>query len=175
MRFVRALAGWLLIAAGPISAQDLAPVANPTGEPAAEYKEGKLLRAHRLTGTPPDIDGRLDDVAWQGAPSAEGLVQWEPDNMAPLSERTVIQVAYDDRYVYIGVRCYDREHAGNLLETLRAYFDAVGDINETGRRLELHPNTVRYRLRRVEEVADLRLNDPDERLLAELQVRLLIA
>jgi len=70
---------------------------------------------------------------------------------------------------------YDREHAGNLLDTLRAYFDCVGDVNEAGRRLELHPNTVRYRLRRVEEVAGLNLSDPDERLLAELQVRLLVA
>ena len=113
MRFASALALWLLIgAAGPIAAQDLVPSAKAAVEPAAEYKEGKLLRAHRLTRTPPDIDGRLDDEAWQGAPSAEGLVQWEPDNMAALSERTVIQVAYDDRYVYVGVRCYDREPAG---------------------------------------------------------------
>jgi Domain of unknown function (DUF5916) len=113
MRFASALALWLLVgAAGPIAAQDLVPSANATVEPAAEYKEGKLLRAHRLTRTPPDIDGRLDDEAWQSAPSAEGLVQWEPDNMAALSERTVIQVAYDDRYVYVGVRCYDREPDG---------------------------------------------------------------
>lgn len=70
---------------------------------------------------------------------------------------------------------HDRANGGSLLETLRAYFDAVGDINETGRRLELHPNTVRYRLRRVEDVAGLSLSDPDQRLLAELQVRLLIA
>jgi len=70
---------------------------------------------------------------------------------------------------------YDGEHAGNLLPTLRAYFDAVGDINEAGRRLDLHPNTVRYRLRRVEEIGGVSLGDPDERLLVELQVRLLIS
>ncbi len=69
---------------------------------------------------------------------------------------------------------HDRSHAAELLPTLRAYFEAVGDVNEVGRRLALHPNTVRYRMRRLEEVAGLHLNDPDDRLLAELQVRLLI-
>ena len=32
--------------------------------------------------------------------------------MAPLSERTVMQVAYDDRFLYVTVRSYDREPQG---------------------------------------------------------------
>ena len=110
MVLARALAVWLLVAsATPAHAQQAATAAVAAGEPAAEFKEGKQLRAYRLTGSPPQIDGKLDDATWQSAASAEGLVQWEPDNMAPLSERTVIQVAYDDRYLYVGIRCYDRE------------------------------------------------------------------
>lgn len=70
---------------------------------------------------------------------------------------------------------HDRQHRSSLVETLRAYFDAVGDINLVGRNLHLHANTVRYRMRRIEEVSGLRLTDPDDRLLAELQVRLLTA
>jgi hypothetical protein len=69
---------------------------------------------------------------------------------------------------------HDTMHGSGLIETLRAYFDAVGDVKEAGNRLQLHANTVRYRLRRVEEVAGISLDDPDERLLAELQVRLLV-
>ena len=76
-------------------------------EPAANVKAGKVLRALRMTGPAPRIDGQLDDAIWSAAQEAEGLVQWEPDNMAGLTERTVIQVAYDDRYVYIAIRCYD--------------------------------------------------------------------
>ena len=77
-------------------------------EPAASSKEGKVLRAMRLEGDPPRIDGVLDDEVWSAAEVAEGLVQWEPDNMEPLTERTRIQVAYDNRFIYVAVRCDDR-------------------------------------------------------------------
>ncbi|MCU1595595.1 MAG: PucR C-terminal helix-turn-helix protein [Frankiales bacterium] len=68
---------------------------------------------------------------------------------------------------------HDRVHGGDLLETLRAYFIAVGDVKAAAASLGLHYNTVRYRLKRAQEVAGLDLTDPDQRLLAELQVRLL--
>jgi hypothetical protein len=68
---------------------------------------------------------------------------------------------------------HDRAHGGDLLVTLRAYFAAVGDVRAAAEALGLHYNTVRYRLRKAQEVAGLNLDDPDERLLAELQVRLL--
>jgi hypothetical protein len=68
---------------------------------------------------------------------------------------------------------HDSAHGGGLLETLRAYFAAVGDVKAAAAVLGLHYNTVRYRLRRAQEVAGLDLDDPDQRLLAELQVRLL--
>jgi hypothetical protein len=69
---------------------------------------------------------------------------------------------------------YDHSQGGDLLPTLRAWFQSVGDARRTADSLGLHVNTVRYRLRRVEEIAGISLDDPDERLLAELQVRLLL-
>ena len=77
-------------------------------EPAASAKEGKVLRALRVTGDSPRIDGSLDDDVWNAAEVAGDLVQWEPDNMEPLTEQTRIQVAYDDRFIYVAVRCDDR-------------------------------------------------------------------
>jgi uncharacterized protein DUF5916 len=111
MKSPRSLA-WLLWVslAMPAFAQETA--IPPSGEPAAESKAGKVLRALRVTTNPPRIDGQLDDEAWRVAELTEGLVQWEPDNMAPLSERTTVQVAYDDRYVYVAVHCHDREANG---------------------------------------------------------------
>ena len=41
---------------------------------------------------------------------------------------------------------------GDLVETLSAYFDASGSIEATARELFVHANTVRYRLRRVQEI-----------------------
>jgi PucR C-terminal helix-turn-helix domain/GGDEF-like domain len=53
-----------------------------------------------------------------------------------------------------------------LLATLRAWFDAGGSAAEAGRRIYVHPNTVRYRLRRLQEHTGRSLDDP--RAAAEL-------
>jgi sugar diacid utilization regulator len=68
---------------------------------------------------------------------------------------------------------HDREHGTELVATLRAFFDAVGDIRVASEQLGVHVNTVRHRIRRAQQLAGLDLGDADERLLAELQVRLL--
>jgi DNA-binding PucR family transcriptional regulator len=47
------------------------------------------------------------------------------------------------------------EAGSGLLETLTAYLDTSGSIEATGRRLFVHSNTVRYRLRRIAEVTNL--------------------
>lgn len=61
---------------------------------------------------------------------------------------------------------------GIYLDTLRAYLDSFGDVPAAARALDVHPNTFRYRLRRVGEIAGLDLDDPVDRLAAELQLRL---
>ncbi|MET9793448.1 PucR family transcriptional regulator [Streptomyces canus] len=53
-----------------------------------------------------------------------------------------------------------------LLETLRHWFAAGGRAQDTAERMFLHPNTVRYRLRRIEELTGRSLSDP--RTLADL-------
>ena len=59
------------------------------------------------------------------------------------------------------------------VQTLRAYFDAFGDMAAAAAMVNVHPNTFRYRLRRITEVFGLDLADPDERLVTELQLRFL--
>ncbi|MGH3473056.1 MAG: PucR family transcriptional regulator [Nocardioidaceae bacterium] len=46
-----------------------------------------------------------------------------------------------------------------LLETLTAYLDTSGSIEASGRRLFVHPNTVRYRLRRIADITGLTPSD----------------
>jgi len=111
--------GWCFVTAPPVSAQTTAtspetlpvPGAEPAvfgpNEPAREYKAGKVVHARRITGTPPTIDGRLDDETWTGAEAATGFVQRDPDNGKPMTEDTRVQVAYDSRYLYIAVTCMD--------------------------------------------------------------------
>jgi PucR-like helix-turn-helix protein/diguanylate cyclase with GGDEF domain len=66
---------------------------------------------------------------------------------------------------------YDREHNTNLVETLRAWLDAFGDVIGAAAAVYVHPNTFRYRLRRLAEVGALDLDDPEARFAAMLQLR----
>ncbi|TDW14257.1 PucR family transcriptional regulator [Kribbella kalugense] len=66
---------------------------------------------------------------------------------------------------------YDRQHHTDLVETLRAWLDAFGDVAAAAAAVYVHPNTFRYRLRRLAEVGGLDLDDPDSRFAAMLQLR----
>jgi DNA-binding PucR family transcriptional regulator len=60
-----------------------------------------------------------------------------------------------------------------LVETLAAYLDGFGDISAAAQTLQVHPNTVRYRVRRIEKLLSTSLADPDVRLLFSLGLRVL--
>lgn len=47
---------------------------------------------------------------------------------------------------------YDRRHHGQLFDTLAAYVDEGGNQTAVARRLFLHPNSVAYRIRRIEDL-----------------------
>jgi hypothetical protein len=66
---------------------------------------------------------------------------------------------------------YDVEHRTNLVETLRAWLDAFGDVAAASAAMFVHPNTFRYRLRRLAEVSGIDLADPEQRFAAMLQLR----
>ncbi len=59
-----------------------------------------------------------------------------------------------------------------LAETLRVYLDGFGDVAAAARSLHVHPNTVRYRVRRIEQLLSTSLADPEVRLLFSLGLRL---
>ncbi|MFC5679193.1 PucR family transcriptional regulator [Aeromicrobium endophyticum] len=67
---------------------------------------------------------------------------------------------------------YDRQHDGQLVPTLKAWLDAFGDVGKASEAVFVHPNTFRYRLRRVREVGDVDLLDPEQRFALTLQLRL---
>ena len=64
-----------------------------------------------------------------------------------------------------------RDEEPILAETLRAYLDGFGDVAAVAQHLHVHPNTVRYRVRRIEKLLSTRLDDPDVRLLFSLGLR----
>lgn len=67
---------------------------------------------------------------------------------------------------------YDREHSSNLRESAETYLAKHGDVRSAASALRVHPNTLRYRIRRVEEIVGIELADAGDRLLLELQLAL---
>ncbi|MFE0132309.1 PucR family transcriptional regulator [Streptomyces sp. NPDC059037] len=70
------------------------------------------------------------------------------------------------------VTAHDSRHQGRLAESILAYLNAFGDVRAAAAQLHVHPNTVRYRIGRAEQLTGLDLSRPDQRLLAMLQLRL---
>jgi PucR family transcriptional regulator, purine catabolism regulatory protein len=66
---------------------------------------------------------------------------------------------------------YDRRTGAGLMQTLEAFFRCHGSPTEMAHALHLHRNTVLYRLRRIEEIGRLRLDDPEVRLNLHLCLR----
>ncbi|WP_235022345.1 PucR family transcriptional regulator [Amycolatopsis alkalitolerans] len=67
---------------------------------------------------------------------------------------------------------HDAEHGTELVTSLLAYLDALGDVRAAATGLHIHPNTLRHRLRRAKAIGGLRLDDPRERLVCHLQLLL---
>ena len=61
----------------------------------------------------------------------------------------------------------------DLLATLASWLDHHGDVAAAAVEVGVHANTLRYRLRRIADTSGIRLDDPDERLVAALELRLL--
>ena len=55
------------------------------------------------------IDGKLDDEAWNQVEWGGDFVGHEPEYKAEPSEETQFKILYDDKFLYIGVRAFDRE------------------------------------------------------------------
>ncbi len=67
---------------------------------------------------------------------------------------------------------YDAQHGSALVATLAAWLDAFGDVIAAADSMFVHPNTFRYRLRRLTEVGELDLADPEQRFALMLQLRI---
>jgi sugar diacid utilization regulator len=68
---------------------------------------------------------------------------------------------------------YEARRRLGLLRTLSAYLRHNGSLQGAGEELHLHPNTVGYRLRRIEELSGLRLDRYQDRLMAQVALTII--
>ncbi len=114
--------------------------------------------------------GRSARAALSGADAARGWAQAPRPVSADdlLAERTLLGEAPARRALVDRVYVPLRDSGSALLETAYAYLECGGGIEATGRLLFIHPNTVRYRLGRIEDLVDLDLSAPREAWTAQV-------
>lgn len=68
---------------------------------------------------------------------------------------------------------YDRAHNTELLKTLKTFFEENGNLTNVAKKIYIHYNTVHYRLKRIEKITGLSLENPDEKLNLEIALKIL--
>ena len=67
---------------------------------------------------------------------------------------------------------YDEQHHTDLLPTLGAYFENNGNMARTAHLLNIHRNTLVYRLGRITEILQLDMDDSNVRLNLHLALKI---
>ena len=107
--------------------------------------------AHELHAARPDAPAAVYDESWDR-----------------ILLRRLRSIAADGRAPTRGpvaeLRRHDELHGTRYIETLRAWLGAHGDVAVTAAQLDVHPNTVRYRLRKINGATHLAVDQPEQRL-----------
>ncbi|MFF3396682.1 PucR family transcriptional regulator [Streptomyces sp. NPDC002669] len=91
--------------------------------------------------------------------------------LAELTDRITAEDDLPDGPV-VRLLAHDEQHGTALTDTLDAWLSTFGDVPAAAAAVHVHPNTFRYRLKRLAAVADIDLADPEARFEAMLQLRL---
>jgi GAF domain-containing protein len=70
---------------------------------------------------------------------------------------------------------HDAQRNSQFLSTFRTYLEAGGSVKAAAQTLDVHPHTVQYRLNRLQQISNLRLNQPEDRLTLEMALRVMDA
>ncbi|HET9110302.1 MAG TPA: helix-turn-helix domain-containing protein, partial [Ktedonobacterales bacterium] len=82
-----------------------------------------------------------------------GLLHW----LHALPPQMLAENAFSGRLARLGE--HDRTHEGQLTQTLEVFLECEGNGVRAAERLYIHRHTLKYRLRRIEEICDVNLSD----------------
>ncbi len=67
---------------------------------------------------------------------------------------------------------YDESNKTHLLETLEVFLNKDSNVNDAAKELHIHTNTLIYRLKRIAEIADIDLKNPNQKMTLYLDIKL---
>ena len=76
---------------------------------------------------PPEIDGFLNDEAWDAVPWEGGFQMFEPYDNRPPTQETRFKVMYDRDHIYVGIRAFDTA-ADSIVSQLTRRDEIDGDM-----------------------------------------------
>ncbi|MGF9892717.1 PucR family transcriptional regulator [Priestia megaterium] len=68
---------------------------------------------------------------------------------------------------------YDLRHNSNLVETLEVFLNNDNNINEAAKELNVHMNTLSYRLKRISEIGNINLKDVNQKMTLYIDIKLM--
>ena len=71
--------------------------------------ERRQMKAVQINNDIIKVDGFLNNSEWQNAEFSKGFFQKNPDNGEPSTEKTEVGILYDDKNIYIGVKCFYKD------------------------------------------------------------------
>jgi DNA-binding PucR family transcriptional regulator len=80
-----------------------------------------------------------------------------------------------DRYInypLAQLERYDNEHHSNMVETLETFIDFDSNVKVAAKKLNVHVNTLNYRLKRIQEITGLNLKNINEKFTILLEIKL---
>ncbi|MFP2996876.1 DUF5916 domain-containing protein [Spongiivirga sp. MCCC 1A20706] len=70
----------------------------------------KIYTTNRLASeTAPKIDGILDDKSWDIVEWGTDFIEQNPDENTPPLHQSKFKLTYDSKFIYVGIRCFDKE------------------------------------------------------------------
>jgi DNA-binding PucR family transcriptional regulator len=152
----------VVLLAGPTEEPAQTPVLNRMAESfgAGPVVAGptvvNIAEAHRSSSEA--LSGLRAVVAWPAAPRPVRAADLLP-------ERSLAGDPEAERQLTNRVAKRLEQAGGGLLETVEAYLDAGGVLEACARQLFVHPNTVRYRLRKAAELTGYHASIPRDALV----------
>jgi len=70
------------------------------------------------------------------------------------------------------IEAYDRQNNTELLNTLEQYFKCGQNVRETSEVMYLHRNSITYRIKKIEEISERKLNSQDDNFQMQLAILL---
>jgi hypothetical protein len=139
------------------------------GRAAAGFGRGRVAVGLSAQATAEEITGLLDQARYACALAEARREQVSVVTSDELASHRLLLAMMPDQArrmfadrVLQPVLAHDAAHHGHLLPTLRTYLECRGSWTECARQMNLHPNSVRYRLRQIERLTGRQLGRTED-------------